>query len=142
MKAANRMESIPFSGIRKVFEEVSRRTSAGEDIIHLEIGRPDFDTPVHIKEAAKLIAQSRNPLIVVGAGANDAGEEILALAEMLQAPVTAHRSGKGVVSDKQPLALRSVAAWQYWPTCDLVIGLEQLDQNLVEPCHDVVVDAS
>jgi aspartate/methionine/tyrosine aminotransferase len=47
------MESIPFSGIRKVFEEVNRRTAAGEDIIHLEIGRPDFDTPVHIKEAAK-----------------------------------------------------------------------------------------
>ncbi len=47
------MESIPFSGIRKVFEEVNRRTAAGEDIIHLEIGRPDFDTPAHIKEAAK-----------------------------------------------------------------------------------------
>ena len=53
LKAAHRMESIPFSGIRKVFEEVGRRTAAGEDIIHLEIGRPDFDTPVHIKEAAK-----------------------------------------------------------------------------------------
>ncbi len=53
MKAAHRMESIPFSGIRKVFEEVNRRTAAGEDIIHLEIGRPDFDTPAHIKEAAK-----------------------------------------------------------------------------------------
>lgn len=47
------MESIPFSGIRKVFEEVNRRTAAGEDIIHLEIGRPDFDTPAHIKETAK-----------------------------------------------------------------------------------------
>jgi aspartate/methionine/tyrosine aminotransferase len=47
------MEAIPFSGIRKVFEEVNRRTAAGEDIIHLELGRPDFDTPVHIKEAAK-----------------------------------------------------------------------------------------
>jgi aminotransferase len=53
MKVAHRMESIPFSGIRKVFEEVNRRTAAGEDIIHLELGRPDFDTPVHIKEAAK-----------------------------------------------------------------------------------------
>jgi aspartate/methionine/tyrosine aminotransferase len=53
VKAANRMESIPFSGIRKVFEEVNRRTAAGEDIIHLELGRPDFDTPAHIKEVAK-----------------------------------------------------------------------------------------
>ncbi len=45
--------SIPFSGIRKVFEEVIRREKLGEKIIHLEIGRPDFDTPSHIKEAVK-----------------------------------------------------------------------------------------
>jgi aspartate/methionine/tyrosine aminotransferase len=53
IKVADRMDSIPFSGIRKVFEEVNRRQAAGEDIVHLEIGRPDFDTPAHIKEAAK-----------------------------------------------------------------------------------------
>jgi aspartate/methionine/tyrosine aminotransferase len=53
MKVANRMESIPFSGIRTIFEEVTRREKAGEKIIHLNIGRPDFDTPLHIKEAAK-----------------------------------------------------------------------------------------
>jgi aminotransferase len=52
-KVADRMNSIPFSGIRKVFEEVTRREKLGEKIIHLEIGRPDFDTPRHIKEAAK-----------------------------------------------------------------------------------------
>lgn len=53
MRVADRMESIPFSGIRKAFEEVIRREQAGEKIIHLHIGRPDFDTPTHIKEAAK-----------------------------------------------------------------------------------------
>src|SRR4030067_1908493 len=53
MKVADRMNSIPFSGIRKVFEEVTRREKRGEKIIHLEIGRPDFDTPYQIKEAAK-----------------------------------------------------------------------------------------
>ena len=53
MKVADRMETIPFSGIRKVFEEVTRLEQMGEKIIHLNIGRPDFDTPPHIKEAAK-----------------------------------------------------------------------------------------
>ena len=53
MKVADRMKTIPFSGIRKVFEEVIRREKAGEKIIHLSIGRPDFDTPKNIKEAAK-----------------------------------------------------------------------------------------
>jgi aspartate/methionine/tyrosine aminotransferase len=53
MKVADRMNSIPFSGIRKIFEEANRREAAGEHIVHLEIGRPDFDTPARIKEAAK-----------------------------------------------------------------------------------------
>lgn len=53
MKVADRMETIPFSGIRKVFEEIVRREKEGDRIIHLEIGRPDFDTPSHIKEKAK-----------------------------------------------------------------------------------------
>ncbi len=53
MRVADRMNSIPFSGIRKIFEEVTRREKLGEKIIHLEIGRPDFDTPQHIKDAAK-----------------------------------------------------------------------------------------
>ena len=53
MKTAQRMADIPFSGIRKVFEEITRREQNGEEIIHLEIGRPDFDTPAPIKNAAK-----------------------------------------------------------------------------------------
>ena len=39
-------------GIRKVFEECRRLESKGRDVIHLEIGRPDFDTPQLIKDAA------------------------------------------------------------------------------------------
>lgn len=53
MQVADRMNSIPFSEIRQIFEEITRREQAGEKIIHLNIGRPDFDTPAHIKEAAK-----------------------------------------------------------------------------------------
>ncbi|MBF0530375.1 MAG: pyridoxal phosphate-dependent aminotransferase [Deltaproteobacteria bacterium] len=53
MRIAERMHFVPFSEIRVVFEEVSRREQAGQKIYHLEIGRPDFDTPVNIKEAAK-----------------------------------------------------------------------------------------
>lgn len=49
---AHRMEYIPFSGIRDVFEECNRLEAEGRDIVHLEIGRPDFDTPEPIKEAA------------------------------------------------------------------------------------------
>lgn len=49
---AARLEHIPFSGIREVFEECQRLEAEGQDVVHLEIGRLDFDTPEPIKEAA------------------------------------------------------------------------------------------
>ncbi len=50
---AGRMELVPFSGIRKVFERAKALEREGRPVIFLETGRPDFDTPAHIKEAAK-----------------------------------------------------------------------------------------
>lgn len=52
-KTAGRMEALPFSGIRAVMEKANAMQAAGENIIHLEIGRPDFDTPEKIKKAAE-----------------------------------------------------------------------------------------
>jgi aspartate/methionine/tyrosine aminotransferase len=43
-------------GTESAFEVLARARALerqGRDIIHLEIGEPDFDTPAHIKEAAK-----------------------------------------------------------------------------------------
>ena len=81
---------------------------------------PDTD---RIEAAAKLIRQANNPLIVVGAGAQHAPTEVAALAELIQAPVTAFRSGKGVVGNDSPYGLLSTAAYEYWPKCDLLIGI-------------------
>lgn len=50
---ARRMSAVPFSGIRKIFQAAVELEREGKDVIHLEVGRPDFDTPEHIKEAAK-----------------------------------------------------------------------------------------
>lgn len=47
------MTNIPFSGIREIFEECNRLEEQNRDIVHLEIGRPDFDTPQPIKDAAQ-----------------------------------------------------------------------------------------
>ena len=49
---ARRMEALPFSGIRVMMERANRMQREGKDIIHMEIGRPDFDTPEVIKKAA------------------------------------------------------------------------------------------
>lgn len=52
LQMAQRVESLLPSGIRKVNEKALEMERAGLDIIHFEIGRPDFDTPESIKTAA------------------------------------------------------------------------------------------
>jgi aspartate/methionine/tyrosine aminotransferase len=50
---ADRMQDIPFSNIRQVFERVTELTAQGRPPIAFHIGQPDFDTPAHIKQAAQ-----------------------------------------------------------------------------------------
>ena len=53
MRPAARMSSI---GTETAFEAAARARAleaTGRSIIHLEIGEPDFDTPEHVREAAK-----------------------------------------------------------------------------------------
>jgi len=46
---SKRSAGIGLSGIRVIFEKAQKMTG----IVRLEIGEPDFETPVHIREAAK-----------------------------------------------------------------------------------------
>src|ERR1044071_2944175 len=53
MNVAARMSRL---GTESAFEVLARARAlerAGREIIHLEIGEPDFDTPAHIRDAAK-----------------------------------------------------------------------------------------
>ena len=34
-----------------MYEQAAKLMAQGQDVIHLEVGRPNFDTPKHIKEA-------------------------------------------------------------------------------------------
>jgi aspartate/methionine/tyrosine aminotransferase len=52
VRGARRMDSIPFSDIRRVMEKSTALEKAGKKVLHFEIGRPDFDTPASIKAAA------------------------------------------------------------------------------------------
>ncbi len=79
--------------------------------------------PDRIKAAAALIKASKTPMIFVGSGAIHAREEILELAEMIDAPVVAFRSGRGIVSNAHELGLTMAAAYKLWPKTDLMIGI-------------------
>ncbi|MGD8540193.1 MAG: pyridoxal phosphate-dependent aminotransferase [Candidatus Aminicenantes bacterium] len=49
---SKKAQRIPYSGIRTVFDMAKKLEREGKTIIHLEIGRPDFNTPAHIVEGA------------------------------------------------------------------------------------------
>jgi acetolactate synthase I/II/III large subunit len=95
--------------------------------IELMPGDPSHDEPEldldAVAAAAKLLATARRPLIMCGAGAQHAAPEVLALAETLQAPVTAFRSGRGVVAEDHPLGVAAVAARELWDDVDVLLGV-------------------
>jgi acetolactate synthase-1/2/3 large subunit len=82
--------------------------------------QPDSD---RVEAAAALIADSKTPMIFVGSGAIHAREEILEFAELIDAPVVAFRSGRGIVSNAHELGLTMAAAYKLWPQTDLMIGI-------------------
>ncbi|NUR13639.1 MAG: hypothetical protein HOQ20_17605 [Bradyrhizobium sp.] len=94
--------------------------AAAEVLEPLPAPQPDPDL---VKQAAALIKASKAPMIFVGSGAIEAGEEILELAEMIDAPVVAFRSGRGIVSNAHELGLTMAAAYKLWPTTDLMIAI-------------------
>lgn len=84
---------------------------------------PVVPDPKSLSQAARAIAAARRPMIMCGAGAQHAAEEVRALAELLGAPVTAFRSGRGVVAEDHPLGAAAVAARELWDDVDLLIGV-------------------
>ncbi|MBT7951008.1 MAG: hypothetical protein HN764_05235 [Gammaproteobacteria bacterium] len=79
--------------------------------------------PEDITQAAKLLANAKQPLIVCGSGAMEAGTELLELAEMLQAPVISQRGGKGIISDRHYLSHSYPAGHRLWPKADVVLAV-------------------
>jgi acetolactate synthase-1/2/3 large subunit len=79
--------------------------------------------PDLVKQAVAVISGARNPMIMVGGGAQHAHESVLELAILLDAPVTAFRSGRGIVSEDHELGVSSAAAYELWPETDVLIGI-------------------
>ncbi len=82
-----------------------------------------------LNDAVALIRKSKRPLIIVGYGARDAMDDVIALAEQLNAAVVTTFKGKGQIPDNHPLAGgvlgRSgtpIASW-FMNECDLIVAL-------------------
>lgn len=84
---------------------------------------PPQSDPEAIDAAAALLRAAKRPLIMCGAGAQHAAVQVRALAEALDAPVTAFRSGRGVVPEDHPLGVAAVAARELWDDVDVLLGV-------------------
>ncbi len=89
----------------------------------LALRAPPCVDPDSLRRAVEIVRAAKNPMITVGAGALHAGAEVLQLAKLLQAPVVAHRSGRGIVSEALPYGFSGGSALELWMNTDLVIGI-------------------
>lgn len=107
-------------------------------------------TPINtdaVKAAAKLLATAKHPLIIVGGGALGATEPLREVAELLQAPVSSHRTGRGALDTRHPLSVNSAVGHRLWRDADVVLAvgtrlqLQQLQWGLDDKIKIVRIDA-
>lgn len=82
--------------------------------------QPDPDL---IDKAAKLLGEAENPMILSGRGAFGASEELLAVAEMLQAPVSMSRNGKGAISADHYIGIAESVGHRMYADADVVLAV-------------------
>lgn len=100
-----------------VLPQTTAKTYVKPEVLPTEV---DHDA---IERAVAVLAETQSPMIMVGGGALDASAEITRLAEYLEAPVTAFRSGKGVVSDDSDFSVCMPAGYQLWKDADVLIAI-------------------
>jgi len=116
-------------------------TDVGGDITHglpIDIEPPSYTPatrlrpagdPSLIQAAAEVLLRARRPVAIAGNGAvlSGAGEEFRALVETLGIPFATTPGGRGIISEKHPLALglvglyRNVEAREYLMSADVML---------------------
>lgn len=76
-----------------------------------------------VERAAKLLGNAQRPMIVIGGGAQGAGEHVARIAEMLDAPVMTGRMGQGVIDGRHRLSVTAPAGYKFWSEADVVLAV-------------------
>jgi len=76
-----------------------------------------------IATAVKLLGAAERPIIVLGGGAINASAEVIALAEMLEAPVSSYRRGRGIIPSSHRLAVDMPIGHRLWKDADAVLAV-------------------
>ena len=96
-----------------------------------EVAIPDGPLPLPpqlvddqaLEAAAKILGAAERPIIVLGGGATDASAEVIKLAEMLEAPVSSYRRGRGIVPSSHRLAVDMPVGHRLWKEADAVLAV-------------------
>jgi acetolactate synthase-1/2/3 large subunit len=102
---------------------VDRWRAPAPGVLHPPVAERPVIDPRAVERAADALRRAERPLIVVGGGAQDAGEAIGRLAERLQAPVTSRRAGHGVIPTAHPMFVHLAVGHALWQTADVVVGI-------------------
>ena len=76
-----------------------------------------------IEAAARILGAAERPMLVVGGGALDASAEVIAIAELLEAPVSSYRRGRGVIPSSHRLAVDMPVGHRLWKDADAVLAV-------------------
>jgi len=122
MRPAKRMGTMPVSGTLKVLDLAKRLEREGREIIHMEVGEPDFDTPEHIKRAAEEALERGMTKYTSSAGIPELRE---AIAE--------HVRGKGIEATEREVLVTPGA--KHAILCAMVAALDPGDEVVIpSPC--------
>jgi acetolactate synthase-1/2/3 large subunit len=84
---------------------------------------PDTVDDEAIEAAAKILGTAERPMLVLGGGAQDASAEVVRIAELLEAPVSSYRRGRGVIPSSHRLAVDMPVGHRLWKDADAVLAV-------------------
>jgi len=116
------MKEIPPSSTFKVLSLAKELERQGKDIVHMEVGEPDFDTPAHIKRAAEEALARGMTKYTPSAG----------LPELREA-IAKHLATKGISTDTKNVIVTPGAKHAIF--CALAATLDPGDEVIIpSPC--------
>lgn len=110
------------TAVEMCWDTMAARAPVGIEPAATALLEPAVDEAA-LDAAVRLLAAAKKPMIMCGAGAQHAPREVESLAETLQAPVTAFRSGRGIVPEDHALGVAPVAARELWDDVDVLVGV-------------------
>jgi acetolactate synthase I/II/III large subunit len=103
--------------------DVLRSPLTCNDTRETETLDPQPVDPLAVAEAVRLLEGANRPMIVVGSGAVDAGDDLRAIAERLGAPVVSHLQGRGILDSRHLLSVGRPEAVRMWRDVDVILAV-------------------